>query len=88
MLQQKRGKVQCQTDCAVTIRLIKDEPGGRSTSQKLKQVWTFLYLRKFNEGDLPYAVIFYFDFSTFETRFICVFISFYFVWILFEVIRE
>lgn len=37
-----RKDERCQRDSAVTIRLIKDEPGGRSTSQVKASVNIFI----------------------------------------------
>lgn len=75
MLRQKRWKVQCQSDSAVSIRLIKVEPGGRSTSQIKASVNMFIPEKIQWKWHLPYAIIFYFNFSTFKTKFSCVSIS-------------
>lgn len=74
MLQQKRWKVQCQSDFAFTIRLIKDKLGAEALL-KLKEAWTILWLKIRWKWHLPYAIISYFKFSKFRTKLSSVLIS-------------
>lgn len=63
MLRQKRWKVPCQSDSAVAIRLIKDEPGGRSTSQVKASMDIFIPEKIKWKWRLSYEIIFYFNFG-------------------------